>query len=86
MKTSRRIITRSIWYSGQLVNRRLRNVPPPLATSLVGVRLTSPVAGQGTHRGTTLTPAARALLAVLTEARRRAHDILFARRGSVELL
>jgi hypothetical protein len=50
------------------------------------VRLTSPVAGQGTHRGTTLTPAARALLAVLTEARRRAHDILFARRGSVELL
>jgi molybdate transport system regulatory protein len=42
------------------------------AERALGVRLTSSIPGKGRLRGTTLTPEARALLALLTEARRRA--------------
>jgi len=42
------------------------------AERTLGVKLTTNVAGKGRHRGTTLAPAAHALLALLTDARRRA--------------
>jgi hypothetical protein len=41
-------------------------------TRALAVRLTSGVPGKGKRRGTTLTPAARQLMTLLTEARRRA--------------
>ena len=41
------------------------------AEHLLGLRLTSSIPGKGRRRGTRLTPPARALLALLTEARRR---------------
>ena len=42
------------------------------AERILAVRLTSGVPGKGRNRGTTLTPAARELMALLREARRRA--------------
>jgi molybdate transport system regulatory protein len=42
------------------------------AERLLGVQLTENVPGKGSHRGTVLTPAARALVALLGEARQSA--------------